>query len=74
VRRATAPDVLTMANAEEETTSGTSGTVEIRWPRARRRAALEEAAIAEAVAKRLVIRWLAIVRVSQIESLTSVLD
>jgi len=34
-------------------TRGTSGTVEIRWPRARRRAGTEEAAIADAVAKRL---------------------
>jgi len=40
-------------NAAESTTRGTSGTVLTLWPRARRRAALEEAAIAEAVAKRL---------------------
>lgn len=54
--RETAAAVLTIAapsNVFESMTRGTSGTVEIRWPRARRRAGTEEAAIAEAVAKRL---------------------
>jgi hypothetical protein len=36
-----------------EMTRGTSGTVLMRWPRARRRAGTLEAAMAEAVAKRL---------------------
>jgi len=54
--RAAAADVLIAAapsNAFEETTRGTSGTWEMRWPRARRRAGTEEAAMADAVAKRL---------------------
>ena len=41
------------AKAEESTTRGTSGTVEILWPRARRRDGTDEAARAEVVAKRL---------------------
>lgn len=44
------------AKAVEETTRGTSGTVEMAWPRARRRAGLPEAASAEAVAKRFWLR------------------
>merc|ERR1712029_27709 len=44
------------AKAVEETTRGTSGTVETLCPRAMRRAALEEAAMAEAVAKRFWFR------------------
>jgi hypothetical protein len=57
--RAAAADVLTKAaasNAFEEMTRGISGTWEIRWPRARRRAGTEEAAMADAVAKRLAHR------------------
>jgi hypothetical protein len=41
------------SKAEDEMTRGTSGTVEIWWPRARRREGTEEAARAEVVAKRL---------------------
>jgi len=41
------------SKAAESTTRGTSGTLEIWWPRARRRGATEEAARAEAVANRL---------------------
>jgi len=54
--KATAAEVLVKAgalNALEEMTRGTSGTWEIRWPRARRRAGTEDAAMADAVAKRL---------------------
>ena len=57
LRRATAAEVLAIAapsKALEEITSGTSGTVEIRWPRANRRLGTEEAAKAEQVAKRLI--------------------
>lgn len=56
LRRARAADVfviLASVKAEEEMTRGTSGTVEMWWPRARRREGTEEAARAEAVAKRL---------------------
>ena len=45
--------VFVTAKADEEMTRGTSGTVEMRWPRARRRDGTEDAASAEAVAKRL---------------------
>ncbi len=51
-----AADVLATAapsNALEEMTRGTSGTVEIWWPRAKRRDGTEDAASAEVVAKRL---------------------
>jgi len=43
------------SKAEDEITRGTSGTVEIWWPRARRSEGTEEAARAEVVAKRLMI-------------------
>lgn len=53
--------VLTRAapwKALESTTSGTSGTFSTRWPRAKRSGAEEEAARAEAVAKRLQeVQW-----------------
>lgn len=55
-RRERAAEVLAMAapsKALEETTRGTSGTVEMAWPRAKRREGTEEAARAEVVAKRL---------------------
>lgn len=45
--------VLVTEKAPESMTRGTSGTVEMRWPRAWRRAGTEEAARAEVVAKRL---------------------
>jgi hypothetical protein len=48
--------VLAMAafsKVAESTTRGTSGTEAMRWPRAKRREGTEEAARAEAVAKRL---------------------
>ena len=41
------------ANADEDITRGTSGTVAIECPRARRRDGTEDAARAEVVAKRL---------------------
>ena len=44
-------------NAEDAITRGTSGTDEIRWPRARRSEGTEEAARAEVVAKRLVEKY-----------------
>merc|ERR1712137_557205 len=44
------------AKAVDEMTRGTSGTVLMAWPRARRRAGLPEAASAEAVAKRFWFR------------------
>jgi hypothetical protein len=53
------------SKAEEEMTRGTSGTVEMRWPRARRRAGTEEAARAEVVAKRL--NWDQWLMVSRLE-------
>jgi len=56
VRRAAAAEVLAMAalvKALEAITRGTSGTVLIWWPRARRREGTEEAARADAVANRL---------------------
>ena len=58
-RRVMAAEVFAIAapsKALEETTSGTSGTVEMRWPRARSRDGTEDAASAEVTAKRL--EWL----------------
>jgi hypothetical protein len=55
-RRPAAAAVREIAAPEktlESMTRGTSGTLEIWWPRARRRAGTEEAARAETVAKRL---------------------
>ena len=55
-RRPRAADVRAMAAPEKTSelmTRGTSGTVEIWWPRARRRAGTEDAAKAETVANRL---------------------
>ena len=55
-RSLSAAEVLPRAESEkalDSTTSGTSGTVLIEWPRARRREGIEDAARAEAVAKRL---------------------
>lgn len=54
--RPSAADVFEMAafsKTLELMTRGTSGTLEIWWPRARRRAGTDEAARAETVAKRL---------------------
>ena len=53
LRSSTAALVFVTEKALESITRGTSGTVEMRWPRARRRAGTEEAARAEVVAKRL---------------------
>jgi len=56
-KSARAVDVLVIAasaKAVDATTRGTSGTLEMWCPRAMRRAALEEAARAEAVANRLI--------------------